>query len=147
MVQQINHFYKSKLNFFKQTDHGKVFLFSKEYSNVSAHHGIRKSFPTFNLVVRESGDQKLSYWCELFAVDPTTQKNIIFESAHWKPVGPFVDFSSSSNATNGVERRGRCSIDELNDFSDKEYQVLFYSDFGTKTGSDNLLGYFWVFRK
>ncbi|KAH9404894.1 hypothetical protein TYRP_000727 [Tyrophagus putrescentiae] len=128
---------------YKVDEHGKVFLSSKEFANVSAHLGVKKSFPTFDLVVQEGADPKLSYWCQLLTVDSATQKfNLSLESAHWKPVGPFVDFSS--NIT-GSERRRRCSIDELSSFSgDREYQVLFYSDLGTRTAADNLLGYFWM---
>ncbi|KAH9399759.1 hypothetical protein TYRP_017751 [Tyrophagus putrescentiae] len=127
---------------YKIDAHGKVFLFSKEFTNVSAHLGARKSFPIFDLVVRERGDRKLSYWCQLLSVDLTLQKNnFSLESAHWKPAGPFVDFNS--NIT-GSERRGRCSIYDLSNFSDREYQVLFFSDLGTKTGADNMLGYYWV---
>ncbi|KAH9402923.1 hypothetical protein TYRP_015687, partial [Tyrophagus putrescentiae] len=128
---------------YKVDEHGKVFLSSKKFANVSAHLGARKSFPTFDLIVQKGADPKLSYWCQLLTVDSTTQKiNLSLESAHWKPVGPFVDFNS---AMSGSERRGRCSIDELSSFSgDREYQVLFYSDLGTRADADNLLGYFWV---
>ncbi len=123
-----------------------MFLVSKDLANVSVLLGTRSAFPTFDLQITEKVDQKLSYWCKLLAVDSTPQKhNISFESAHWKPIGPFVDFSST--VTTGVERKGRCSIDELTNFSNREYQVLFYSDFGTKIAADNLLGYFWVRRK
>ena len=120
-------------------------LVSKEHVNSSAHLGTRAAFPTFDLEIREHVDRKLSYWCELITVDSVTQKKISAESVRWKPVGPFVDFAASAA---GVERRGRCSIDELNNFSEKEYQVLFYSDLGPKSiGEETLLGFFWVRRK
>ncbi len=122
-----------------------MFLVSKDLANVSVFSGARTAFPTFDLQITEKFDQKLSYWCQLLTVSSTSQQNnISLESAHWKPVGPFVDFSS--NIT-GIERRGKCSIDELTNFSHQEYQVLFYSDFGTKPSADNLLGYFLVRRK
>ena len=120
-------------------------LVSKEHVNSSAHLGTRAAFPTFDLEILEHVDRKLSYWCELITVDSVTQKKISAESVHWKPVGPFVDFAASAS---GFERRGRCSIDELNNFSEKEYQVLFYSDLGLKNnGEETLLGFFWVRRK
>lgn len=122
---------------------GKVFLVSKDLANISVHHGQKQMFPSFDLVVQEKIDRKLSYWCALVTFDQTTQKyNFSFVSAHWKPIGPFVDFSS--NVT-GNEHRGRCSIDELNSsVIAREYRVLFYSDIGPKSGGDNLLGYFWI---
>lgn len=122
-----------------------MFLVSKDLANISVHHGQKQMFPSFDLVVQEKIDRKLSYWCALVTFDQTTQKyNFSFVSAHWKPIGPFVDFSS--NVT-GNEHRGRCSIDELNSsVIAREYRVLFYSDIGPKSGGDNLLGYFWITR-
>ncbi|KAH9399758.1 hypothetical protein TYRP_017750, partial [Tyrophagus putrescentiae] len=46
--------------------------------------------------------------------------------ASHKPTRPFVNFSS--NITRN-ERRGKCSIDDLTNFSGRKYQVQLYSDF------------------
>lgn len=106
------------------------------------HHGSKAAFPSFDLVVREKVDQKLSYWCSLLidSVNPKSE-----DSVHWKPVGPFVDFIFPTTSIS--KKRGRCTIDDFSGHLQQEYKVEFFSDLGSEDGGNNLLGYYWFQRE
>lgn len=117
---------------------GKALLSAGEFENVTTRFGVKSTFPAFDLVITEKADRKQNYWCELVASVDLNKK---YPSPNWKFNGPFVDFTSTGNGT--TEQRGKCIIDDLERYSELEYQVLFYSDLGPKVG-ENLLGYFWL---
>lgn len=118
---------------------GEVFLASEQFANVTANLGARVAYPVFDLEIIEKVDRKQSYWCQLVVASNVNRK---YESLHWKPVGPFVDFTSIVGDEKSFERRGRCTVDDFEHLK-TEYKVQFYSDLG-ENKSENLLGYYWI---
>ncbi len=121
---------------------GEVFLASEQFANVTANLGARVAYPVFDLEIIEKVDRKQSYWCQLVVASNVNRK---YESLHWKPVGPFVDFTSIVGDEKSFERRGRCTVDDFEHLK-TEYKVQFYSDLG-ENKSENLLGYYWIRRE
>ena len=110
-----------------------AFCFCKTYQCFNSSKTV---FPSYDLKIQENGDPRLNYWCKLIAVDLIAQKEVGIESVHWKPVGPFVTFSAS--VADG-KHKGNCFVEQFTNVSHREFQIMFYSDLGSKTENTTLL--------